>query len=313
MSGIAVISNPHSRGNRKNPVISEEIRAILGADGMVLETASIAEIDGVVEQCLRQNVDIIAINGGDGTLHSCISRIAPMYAEAGRELPLVALLRGGTMNTIAKGMKTISGTPLSIISRVADKYRRGERFFVAERHALDINDGQELGFLFGIGLPANFLDAYYEGKTTGPAKGAYVLGRLVMSTMIWGPYARKVFHRVPAFVAAGGGESPYENYTAIMAATVTEIGLGFSLFSRTLERENNFLVIAAAISPISYVAQLGSIYTGAPLKGAVFEKTTNEALIELRSDTSYMIDGDVKRGIQKFRLRAGPKVKFIQS
>lgn len=312
MAGIAVISNPHSRRNLKNPVISEEMRALLGSDGFVVETQSIAEIPRAIEQCLERNVDVLAINGGDGTLHYIVTKLVPLYAEAGRELPLIALLRGGTMNTISKGMKTISGSPIHILSRITEKYRCGERFFVAERHALDVNGGEQMGFLFGIGLPASFLQAYYEGETRGPGKGAYVLGRLVFSTPVWGKYAQRVFHRVRAFVAAGGDESPYENYTAIFASTVTEIGLGFELFSRTLEKDGHFLFLGGALSPVSYVAQLSRIYTGRQLKGAMFDRLTREALIELEGDYPYMFDGDVKTGIRTFRIRCGPKLRFIQ-
>ena len=313
MAGIAVISNPHSRRNLKNPVISEEMRALLGSDGIVIETQSVAEIPHAIEQCLQRGVDILAINGGDGTLHYVTTKLAPMYAEAGRELPLIALLRGGTMNTISKGMKTLSGSPLHILGRIVDKYRRDERFFVAERHALDLNNGEQLGFLFGIGLPASFLQAYYQGESRGPLKGAYVLGRLVLSTPVWGKYAQRVFHRVRAFVAAGGEESPYENYTAIFASTVTEIGLGFELFSRTLEKDGHFLLLGGALSPVSYVAQLARIYTGETLKGAMFDRVTTDAVIELEGEYPYMFDGDVKTGITTFRLRCGPKLRFIQN
>lgn len=312
MAGIAVISNPHSRRNQRNPVIVEEMRGALGKDGIVLETQTLAEIPGAIERCLERDADILAVNGGDGTLHYIATKLVPAYEKAGRELPLIALLRGGTMNTISKGMKTMAGSPTGILGRVAEKYRAGGKFAVAERHALNLNHGEQLGFLFGIGLPASFLQAYYEGETRGPLKGAYVLGRLVLSTPVWGRYAQRVFHRVRAFIAAAGEESPYENYTAIFASTVTEIGLGFGLFSRTLEKEDHFLLLGGALSPVSYVAQLPRIYTGDPLKGAMFDRLTKQATIKLDGEYPYMFDGDVKTGIRDFHLSCGPRIRFIQ-
>lgn len=312
VAGIAVISNPHSRRNQRHLGLSEEMRRTLGKDGLVIETQSVAEIDGAVERILAREADVLAVNGGDGTLHYVVTKLVPVYAKAGRELPLIALLRGGTMNTISKGMKTLPGDPLGILETIAAKYRAGGTFSVAERHALDLNDGEQLGFLFGIGLPASFLQAYYEGETRGPLKGAYVLGRLVLSTPVWGRYARRVFHRVRAFIAAAGEESPYENYTAIFASTVTEIGLGFELFARTLEKEDHFLLLGGALSPVSYVAQLARIYSGAPLQGAMFDRLTREATIRLEGDYPYMFDGDVKTGLREFRLKCGPRLKFIK-
>ncbi|MEW6774716.1 MAG: diacylglycerol kinase family protein [Bdellovibrionota bacterium] len=312
MAGIAVISNPNSAKNRRNPVLAEELRTALGKDGFVTETASVEKVPEAVRGFLRQNPDVVAINGGDGTLHCTITQLVRIYAEANRQLPLILLLRGGTMNTISKGMKSLAGTPQSILAHVLGKYRRGEKFSVVERHALDLNQGKELGFLFGIGLPPNFLEAYYDGAVHGPIKGAYVLGRLVLSALIGGQYSRRIIRRVPAALSADGKESPYRSYTCILAGTVTEIGLGFSPLARTLDRENHFQILGAAISPWSFAAQVGRIYTGAPLHGAIFNEVAKDVSIEVEGSHPYMVDGDIKKGLGGYRLRAGPKVRFIK-
>jgi len=312
LAGIAVISNKNARRNRRHPVFCEEIRSLLGADGVHLETTAVSDIPRAIESCIERDVEILAVNGGDGTLHATVTDLVRLYRKAGKELPLVALLRGGTMNTISKSMKTLAGTPLSILGHVVGKYRRGERFLVSERHTLDLNDGAEMGFIFGLGLAPNFLKAYYEGGRTGPVKGAYVLTRLVLSTFVSGGYSRKIFNRIPGFVAGDGREAPYESYTCVLAATVTEIGLGFSPLARTLDRENHFQIVAGAISPLSYAWQVGRIYSGAPLRGAVFDEVVGEARIDLHEDADYMIDGDIKNGVRSFKLKAGPRIRFIQ-
>ncbi len=311
MSGIAVISNPNTKRNRNAPDLARRMRALLGGDGCVLETKSVGDVPEAVKTCLAREVDIVAVNGGDGTLHAVVTALIPAYAKAGKALPPIACLRGGTMNTIAKSMKTAAGTPLSILERLVEKHRRGEPLPTVERHALDLNGGAEHGFLFGMGLPVSFLRAYYEGERRGPVKGVEVLGRLLASAVTGGAYARAVFSPIPAAVSLDGGAALRKTYTAITAATVTEVGLGFAPFRRTLDVPGRFQILASAETPLRTAAQTGRLYRGARLAGDVIDELVAEARIETENDADYMIDGEIKRGGRHFVLRAGPRLRFV--
>jgi diacylglycerol kinase family enzyme len=309
--GVAVLSNPNSKRSRDTPDLAREMRALLGADGCVIETRTVADVPGAVSECLARTPEILAVNGGDGTLHAVVTALIPACAKAGRALPRIALLRGGTMNTIAKSMRTMAGTPLSILERLAAAHRRGESVNTVERHALDLNGGAEFGFLFGLGLPVNFLRAYYEGERRGAAKGAEVLGRLVASAVTGGAFARRVFSPIPARVSVDGGPGSRKPYTAISAATVTEVGLGFATFRRTVEKPGHFQIIAAAESPLRIALQMHRQYSGERLRGDVLDELVKEARIETEGDADYMIDGEIKRGGRRFVLRAGPRLRFV--
>ena len=311
MPGIAVISNPNTKRNRGTSDLARRMRALLGADGVVLETKTVDNVPDAVSACLGRRAEILAVNGGDGTLHAVVTALIPAYAKAGKTLPPIALLRGGTMNTIAKSMRTMAGAPLSILGRLAEKHRRGEPCRMVERHALDLNGGAEYGFLFGMGLPVNFLRAYYEGKGRGPAKATEVLGRVLASALTGGAYARAIFSPIPASVSLDGGERVRRPYRAIMAATITEVGLGFAPFRRTLDKLGHFQIIAAAESPLRIAAQIHRIYRGARVSGDVLDELVKESRIETEGDADYMIDGEIKRGGRRFVLRAGPRLRFV--
>lgn len=298
--------------NRRRPVICEELKLVLGPYGVVRETNTLGEIEGVVRELMDRDIEILALNGGDGTLHHTLTRAIPIYQTAGKPLPLVVLLCGGTMNTINRSFRGMAGSPASILDRVVSKFRKQDRFAIVERHTLEIN-GQEHCFIFGLGLAAPFLKLYYEGETTGPMKAVYVLGRAVLSTLRWGPYARRIFARVRARVVGDENPSPYENYTVIIASTVSEIGLGFSPLGRTLAVPGKAQIIAAAINPLNIVAQLPAIYFGTKIKGAVYDELVRTFTIDLKDDGyDFMLDGEVKPAPRHITVRVGPLIQFIK-
>lgn len=311
MAGIAVISNPNARHNTNRPHLLEALRAALPSDGFVVSTQTVEDIPDAVREFIDRDIEYLAINGGDGTLHYTISSMVPLYAEAGKNLPAIVLLRGGTMNTISKGLDAIAGEPLEILNHVVSKYERREPFSMAERHTLDINHGSQQGFLFGLGLASRFLRAYYEGDFTGPAKGAYVTARLFGSALIGGSYANRLLEPVKGTVIGDGKHAPWDEFSLIFAASVTEIGLGFKLFRRTISEPGRFELRATPLSMSRLAAQIRRAYRGDPFKGESFEGLFGEVVIEVDPNEDYMVDGDIKTGVGRFRLTAGPRVRFV--
>ena len=61
--------------------------------------------------------------GGDGSASVTLSAFARVYAPA--TLPPVALLRGGTMNTVANGCGVSRGSPDSLLSSLASRVHAG--------------------------------------------------------------------------------------------------------------------------------------------------------------------------------------------
>ncbi len=312
MAGIGIISNPYSKMNRKNPIIFEELREVVGVSGVVAETTSIGDIGRVAGEFADRGVEILAINGGDGTLHYTLSHFTRVYRERNLPLPKVALLRGGTMNTISKALDTMKGRPVSILRRVAEKYRADEEFEIVPAHSVEIN-GFEQAFLFGNGLAANFIDAYYDGKRTGPLKGLYVLVRMILSIFVWGRYARRLFGKVRAVIEADGERCEAEAFVVVMASGVRELGLGCTPFYRTHERPGHFQIEAIIKSPLWFVTQVPRLWRALPLRTGVFDRLCRVARIRVKEKYKYMVDGEIKDGPDEFVLRAGPLFSFIKS
>ena len=76
MSGIAVICNPNSRQNIKNPKAIPRLREVLGERGRLFATNNLEALDEAVIEVQAMAPDLICMNGGDGTNHATVSALA---------------------------------------------------------------------------------------------------------------------------------------------------------------------------------------------------------------------------------------------
>jgi len=175
---IGVVSNPRARKNAADPARIERLRRILDNEGVVRETRTFEEIADIAWEFRRSEIDILAIDGGDGTLHHTLTAFIRVYS--GADLPLIALLRGGTMNTIANSLG-IKGLSEVILQQTVRGIKGWASLEVVRTNALGVND--RYGFIFGMGFPVNLLNAYYRGQGRGRWKTVRVLLKILLSTL----------------------------------------------------------------------------------------------------------------------------------
>src|SRR5215470_977396 len=101
MPGIGVITNPRSRANLRDPSKARKLGYLIGSHGSAQATKSLDDLYRVCEEFKKERIDVLGISGGDGTLHHTLTAMIRTYGDE-LALPPVAILRGGTMNTIAR-------------------------------------------------------------------------------------------------------------------------------------------------------------------------------------------------------------------
>ena len=185
MGGIGVITNPRSRVNLRHPEFAGKLKHLLGAKG-TLSSRSIRRARCGRAGFKARDIDVVCVSGGDGTVHTVLT--AMLAAYDGAQLPRVAILRAGTMNTVARGLG-IRGNAIDILNFVgrATRPARCQRRVVGSSR-----DHQHYGFLFGVGLFARFLEVYYEGSEPGPAKAAWLMCRAACSSLVGGRLIRRI-------------------------------------------------------------------------------------------------------------------------
>ncbi len=308
MAGIGVITNPRSRSNKRHPGKMRQLGYLLGSRGAAEATRSLDDLYRAAEEFKAAEIDILGINGGDGTIHVTLSAFLRVYGAA--PFPKVAILPGGTLNTIAAGLG-IRGRPQEMLYEVIDRYHQGEELPTIECNTLRV--GERHGFIFGNGLVANFLEAYYATGKPSPAMGAKLLMRTVGSAIFRTAFARRLFRRFVGDVVVDGTTWARRDFVTVMAATVPEIGLGFKPFYRHAELPDHFPLLGIHCGPVGVVADLPRIHRGRPMRrDKVINVIARETVLRGDEPFSYTIDGDVYTGATELSLGVGPRLRLIR-
>jgi diacylglycerol kinase (ATP) len=309
MPGIGLITNPRARTNQKDPGGMRRLGYLLGSRGLPEATKSLDDLYRVAEEFRCAGIDLLGINGGDGTIGCTLTAFIKVYKAAGTPMPLVAILRGGTMNTIANSIG-IRGAPGRLLFDLLDRYHNLEPFTYYEREVLKVGD--DYGFIFGNGLIHNFLKAYYGTGNPCPQVAARVLFRGIFSAMTGSAFAQSLTKRFRAHITADGHDWAVSEFTTVAAATVEQIGLGFQPFYRTNERPGTFACLGIHTSAFGFTADLPRIRLGRPMRrDKVIDVVAREVLFESAEPLEYTLDGDTHETGTTLAIQLGPRLRFI--
>jgi diacylglycerol kinase family enzyme len=327
VAGIGVVLNPKSGRNLRDPTAAVRLARRLGDKGVVREARSIDELYRIAEDFRRAEIDVLAISGGDGTNHVTLSGFLDVYA--GETIPKVALLRGGTMNTVANSVGVGQDRPEGLLGRLVRGYAlraNGPLYSMGhvERRVMKVSaEGgggkAKYGFLFGTGVVHGFLAEYYGHGETNPLVAAKVLAGAVASAVVGGEAIRRIARPFRGTVELTGDEGteratwPTESYLAVAAGTIAHIGLSFKPFHRYAERSECFHVLGIHSSPLSFVRELPRIHRGDPMRpGKAHDALTNRMTVRSNDGVvRYMIDGDLHEHRGALTVEIGPRVRLL--
>lgn len=306
---IVVFSNPRSRGNLLRPSLSDALREAVRTRGRVFEPEDPETLARAAEDCLALGPAAVAVNGGDGTLHMVLTALEA--AGGGAPLPPILPLCGGTMNTVARGAGIV-GRPVPLLKRLVADLDRGEPLDLADRQAMRI-DGGQLGFLFGIGLIARYLERYYEGGTPTPLKAAKVFAHLVGSALIGGPVAREATRPFAGPITTDGDRWPEVGRIGVALGTVPDIGLGFRPFAGVEDRPGEMRAIGLGCNAFDLARLLPLAWRGEPMVHPLNEdRWCSTLVLEDDQPIPYMVDGDLHHAGTRLEVEAGPRVRFVR-
>jgi diacylglycerol kinase family enzyme len=312
MAGIGIVNNPLSRRNLRLPGTGGRLRQLLDGQGEVVDAATHEELARALDRFEARGVDVLGINGGDGTGHVVLTALARRSAD--RPLPNVLLLRGGAMNTVAHGHR-LRGTPESILERHLERRRAGQPPRLVARDLLRVDTPgapPSYGFIFGTGAVVAFLDAYYGSGRASPAMAAALVARLVGSAAVGGKFAARITAREPLRVSADGEEWPDDRYLSVLAATVPEIGFGFSPFSRCDEQPGFFHAVGVTGTAAQLVTRIPAIYAGRPWRRPIaLDAVARDLLLEGAGPVRFTLDGDLYASAREVRVSTGPAVQLL--
>lgn len=312
MAGIGLVLNPRAKRTANDPELGERLTRIVGDAGVVKTPQSYDELGEVVEDFKALNIELVACAGGDGTNHITISGLVEIYGDA--RLPYFAMLRGGTMNTVANSFGVPSASPEKLLSRTIKAYQRrtGQPLKFVEPNVLKV--GMHCGFIFGTGAIYGFISEYNRRETRSRGWAARVLGRAIASAATGGDAVKRVAQRWQGEVRFSDGTAfPNGDYFSVGASTCGQIGLGFTPFYRSNEVADSFHMLGIHCSTGGFIRGLPRIWRGVSLGGdKTYEKLTSRAvLIAASGRTPYTLDGDVYEHIGELVVSAGPRIRIV--
>jgi diacylglycerol kinase family enzyme len=275
----------------------------------VLAPKTLEELDGAAADLSADPPAVIAVHGGDGTLHRAVSALGRAFGD--RPIPPLAVLCGGTMNVVAASLG-IRERPMTFLGSVVEATRAGRSLESLRRRCLRIGD--TLGFIFGNGLMANFLTEYYGTGRYGPARAAWLLLRGLGSALVGGPFVRRLFKRFEGTIRVDGQLLDRTVFVGIGAATVREVGLGFKLNHRADDDPERFGVLAIHGAPLSLIPDFWSVHAGRGIAARRAFSGVASALevIPQAASMTYTIDGDLYRGEGPLSISVGPTITFLK-
>ena len=310
MPGIGIIANPYSKLNRKNPDRPGYLSYIAGQKGHVAVTKSLDELKKVAFTFKKQDISILAINGGDGTISQTLSVFSQIYQD--HKMPQIALLRGGTMNVLAGNIK-IKGTPENLLYRLIERHSTENKLVSVNRQCLKIQD--QIGYLFASGTPANFLEKFYENKSS--AVGAAML---ICKVVLWRFFNHKLYKKIVTTDKCeikSNGVLKYKLDTiSVLVSTLPKMPMGPMLFPE-MQKEKNIdkaQLVAYSADPIkaSYQIPIDAFLFPAKSSAIKFKLLSSGYSIVSNKPLSYTLDGELYYPKDKeLQIKVGPKFDFI--
>ena len=306
MSGIGVVLNPHSRRYRRFPHRLSRMAFIVGERGHCKATESLDDLETVAHQFRDKAIDILALSGGDGTVHKTLT--AFIHAYGAQPLPKIALLRGGTLNTVATCCG-IHGSSEKLLLKVIYRYQEDQNFKTTTVIPMKIN--QEYGFIWGCGVINRFMEAYYASGRPSKVHAAWTLIRSISSALVNGRFANDMFAPFDAEVRCNDHVWPLDNYRAVFAGAVPELGLRFRVFYKSSE-QTPIHAMAFTVPPRQVLRYVPSMFRGKP-SGCpdLIEEGTTHMRVKLAQPMAYTIDGDMFEPCDTFDISCGPRLDVL--
>jgi hypothetical protein len=230
MPKIGLISNPRSRHNRRG--LDEIHRATVGAPDVIhVVTEASADLDAALREFARQDVGLVLVNGGDGT----VQRVLTGLLEGGsfETVPYVAILARGTANTTAAGVG-LRGRGAAGLARLLAAIRDGTMAAqVVERRVLRLEHikgrGPQRGMMFGAGAIRSAIELWYRKAYARGLRGNLGIGVTLAGLLLDSMFDRRdhaILKGHDIAVSLNGGAESRISRLLVLATTLDRLILG---------------------------------------------------------------------------------------
>jgi hypothetical protein len=287
------------RAGRSNAQVGRVLALLRRYPDVVhVETDSARLLPEALAEFVRCEVDLLVLNGGDGTLQYALTELLTNPDSAG--VRLIAPLRGGRTNMTALDLGT-QRDPVAALGALLEAARVGR---LHERHVQrpvlrvrsNRRTGEQYGMFFGAGLLRRAIEFTHRVFPEGRNHGVWGVG-LVTGTLLTRLATRptegmltpdKIDIHVDGLPVSGA-----EHYLAF-ATTLRRLFLRIDPFWGTGPGDVRFTSVASTVRHLAWCTP--GVLRGRPGRHVTPENgytSANAKRVELRMACGYTVDGEL--------------------
>ncbi|MBC7530338.1 MAG: hypothetical protein H7318_02105 [Oligoflexus sp.] len=308
MPGIGIIANPHSKLNKRSPQTLSLMAEAIGQNGIFTITRDLDHLDETLKSYKAQEISILGINGGDGSISQIITRMVAIYGS--KPLPLLAVLRGGTMNLVASQLSITDG-PVENIKKLVALVESKKTLPTQRLSTLKIND--IYGFLYADQSSTAVLEEFYR-KKSGHLGAAWLATRMTTSFLLRSELIKTVVkaHALSAKFKPNG--SLDRMVLGCFAGTITKFPMGFPFLPLARRYPNHFQVTAVTCRADALLWNFPLILMQQREGRAIGKESfcVREAQLQYDDETHFTVDGEIyKAPSGGILIETGPSLRFL--
>jgi diacylglycerol kinase family enzyme len=286
-----------------------------------VETESVGALPEALAELAREDVELLVINGGDGTLQHTLNEILAGDAFEGR-VPMIAPLRGGRTNMTALDL----GAHRSPVKGLAGLLASVEAGHVQERFVarpvLRVRSATRLathyGMFFGAGMIHRAIDLTHRVFPNGRSQG--VFGASVVTASLVAKAAIQPKHGVlrpdKLQILLDGELVPNDLFMLVISSTLHRLFAGIRPFWGEGPGGVRFTCIAPDVERYGRAAP-GILFGRPPafVRSEPGYTSRNVHRAELRLDCGFTVDGEIFAGQpdEIVTLTADRRVSFVRA
>ncbi len=318
---IGIINNMLARKNRTGLFCKKTMSGILGRHGIIFDTHSLDELNSAIDEVLNRNVQILCINGGDGSLQKAVTRLLNR-TEGKRELPYLVPMRGGTMNMVCKNVG-ILGNPYTVLERLVERYKKFKtgydglefREFKVIKVKSNLIDGTEYTFCFANGIAFKIIKTYYAGGTPSPQRAFNLVTSIIGGFILGTDEANYYFEHIPAKITIDNTPYPYDQIILSVASSYPKLVLWFTPFfeSDKVKDRDGFNFFAISCDNWEIIRNLRGLSRGLIKVRDSYNDLSQNVTMEFSG--GFTIDGEIYESTENIwvELSSGPVLKFLRA
>jgi len=309
------------RAGRSNPEVRKILHLLRDYPEVAhIETTSVRAVPEALAGLARQDVELLVVNGGDGTLQYTLTQM--LTTDDFPSIPMVAPLRGGRTNMTAMDIGA-HRDPVKGLQALLEDAKAGRiEDRLVDRPLLRVETLLDrrihYGFFFGAGMIHRAIDLTHSIFPSGKSQGSLGAGVVTAGLILRAIAKRRDGILIPdkAQIMLDGELIEGGEFTLIIASSLQRLFLRINPFWGREKAPVRFTALASGCKSIATAAP--GILRGKPrpfVGPAAGYTSRNVEVAELRLDAGFTVDGETiqPRSGEIVRISGDRRIRFVRA